>query len=192
MINDPYSVLGVDRNASDEEITKAYRRLAKKYHPDLNPGNKEAAEKMARINEAYDAIKNGTAQSAGGYGGYGGAQSKEAVYASVARYINAGYYVQALNLLAGISQRDSRWYYYSAVANYMSGNSVTALSHARTALDMDPGNSSYRELYERIQSGDAPYSHQRRQYSTGVDLGMCFRCIIINAIINCLCGRCCC
>lgn len=58
MIEDPYKVLGVDRNATDEEIKQAYRRLAKKYHPDLNPGDAQAAQKMNEINEAYDLLKN--------------------------------------------------------------------------------------------------------------------------------------
>ncbi|MCD8115601.1 MAG: DnaJ domain-containing protein [Oscillospiraceae bacterium] len=54
----PYDVLGVKPDASDEEIAKAYKRLAKKYHPDLNPNNAQAAEKMGQINRAYDEIKN--------------------------------------------------------------------------------------------------------------------------------------
>ena len=78
MVQDPYKVLGVSPDASDEEVKKAYRDLTKKYHPDLNPGDEKAAEKMNDINAAYDAIKNGTAQQQSyGYGGsayqqYGG------------------------------------------------------------------------------------------------------------------------
>lgn len=68
-MNDPYSVLGVSRNASEDEIKRAYRQLAKKYHPDLNPGDPEAARKMNEINAAYEQIKNpGQTNSAYGYG----------------------------------------------------------------------------------------------------------------------------
>lgn len=60
-MSDPYTVLGVSRDASDDEIKKAYRKLAKKYHPDLNPGDEEAAKKMKEINAAYDQIQNPSA-----------------------------------------------------------------------------------------------------------------------------------
>ena len=58
MIDDPYKVLGVSPGASDEEIKTAYRRLAKKYHPDRNPNDPEAAKKMQQVNAAYEQIKN--------------------------------------------------------------------------------------------------------------------------------------
>ena len=67
----PYDILGVDPGASDEEIAKAYKRLAKRYHPDLNPGNTAAAERMGQINRAYDDIKamrqRGADPNAAGY-----------------------------------------------------------------------------------------------------------------------------
>lgn len=59
MIADPYSVLGISPNAADEEVTQAYRKLAKKFHPDLNPGDKAAEQKMREINAAYEQIKTG-------------------------------------------------------------------------------------------------------------------------------------
>ena len=63
MITNPYKVLGVPDGASEDECTKAYKKLAKKYHPDLNPDNPDAANKMAEINAAYDQIKNGDTSS---------------------------------------------------------------------------------------------------------------------------------
>ncbi|EEZ93273.1 MAG: heat shock protein DnaJ domain protein [Candidatus Parvarchaeum acidiphilum ARMAN-4] len=57
-MDDPYKVLGVSPNASEEEIKKAFKSLAKKYHPDLNPGDKKAEEKFKEINEAYRALMN--------------------------------------------------------------------------------------------------------------------------------------
>ena len=83
-MKDPYQVLGVSREATEQEVTAAYRKLAKKFHPDLNPGDNTAQKKMAEINVAYEEIKSGRAkyqdysrpqagqQRPGGYGGFGG------------------------------------------------------------------------------------------------------------------------
>lgn len=56
MVTDPYSVLGVSRDATQEEIKKAYRKMGKLYHPDLHPNDPEATKKMSEINEAYDML----------------------------------------------------------------------------------------------------------------------------------------
>ena len=66
-MQDPYTVLGVSKDASEDEIKNAYRKLAKKYHPDLNPGDEKAAAKMKEINAAYDQIKNPSAYGQAAY-----------------------------------------------------------------------------------------------------------------------------
>lgn len=83
-MRDPYEVLGIGRDASEQEVVSAYRKLAKKFHPDLNPGDASAQKKMAEVNVAYEEIKSGRAryqdysrpqggaQRPGGYGSYGG------------------------------------------------------------------------------------------------------------------------
>jgi molecular chaperone DnaJ len=55
---DYYEVLGVDKNADDDSIKKAYRTLAKKYHPDMNPGDSEAEQKFKEVNEAYSILSD--------------------------------------------------------------------------------------------------------------------------------------
>lgn len=77
-----YDILGINKNASDDEIKKAYRNLAKKYHPDLNPGNAEAAEKLKEVNQAFSVLSDktkkqnydtyGNENGPQGFGGFGG------------------------------------------------------------------------------------------------------------------------
>lgn len=171
MIDDPYKVLGVDRNASDEEIKQAYRRLAKKYHPDLNPGDQEAARRMQEVNAAYEQIKNPEKaqsqydadpfrayrqQTYQNYQGYG-AQTEDQYQQAAFQYIRFGRYQEALNTLENCAQRDGRWYYLSAIANDALGNQVTALEHIRRAVSMEPQNPEYLDALNRMEHGGAAY-----------------------------------
>lgn len=155
MITNPYTVLGVPDGASEEECAKAYRRLAKKYHPDLNPNDKYAAEKMAEINAAFDQIKNGTAKrNSNSYGNTHRSRSRSSspdYYTSIAQFINNRQFTQALNLLNNIEDRTAQWYYLSALANYGAGRREISLSHIQQACAMAPENYTYRATYDRIR-----------------------------------------
>ncbi len=175
MIDDPYKVLGVSPDATDDEIKQAYRRLAKKYHPDRNPGDAEAAKKMQQVNAAYEQIKNPekatrtqTGYGGSGYDPFGGAWRQQSYrstggnqYQNAAeQYIYYGRYREALNILASDTQRNARWYYLSALANNGIGNQVTALEHIRRAVSMEPDNPEYLQALEQIQSGGTAYRRQ--------------------------------
>lgn len=180
IIDDPYQVLGVSPDASDEEIKRAYRRLAKQYHPDLHPGDREAAQKMQQINAAYEQIKNPqkTSQQSGTYGSYGGydpfggyrrndyGQTREGdpYQRSAAQYIRFGRYREALNALENSRERNARWYYLSAVANYQLGNQITALEHIRRAVSMEPDNGTYLDLLRRMENGGTAYRTQAENF----------------------------
>ena len=195
---DPYQILGVSPDASDEEIKRAYRKLAKQYHPDANPGDEYAAKKMQEINDAYDRIKNPDkhrgpgaggqgynpyGQSYGGYGynPFGGYYQQQRSYQQkyADSYLQAAYnyilyrrYREALNMLAQFEGvHGAEWYYLSALANQGIGNQVTALEHMRKAVSMDPGNQEYLNALDRMEHGGDTYRRQAGNFQ-GFDLRM--------------------
>ena len=217
MIDDPYKVLGLSPDASDDDVKRAYRRLAKKYHPDLNPGDQEAARKMQEVNAAYEQIKNPekfAGAQPGGCGGYGGgyydpfggyrqqqsgtgSQNGDQYQQAAWNYIRFGRYREALNTLENCEERNARWYYLSALANNGLGNQVTALEHIRKAVSMEPDNMEYLDALNRIEHGGASYRTQAgnfRGFTMGGDpcTNLCL-CYLVN--IFCCGGRgffCCC
>lgn len=195
---DPYQILGVDRNASDEEIKRAYRKLAKKYHPDANPGDESAARKMQEINDAYDRIKNpeknqgpggsqgynpyGQGYGSYGYGPFGGyyqQQNRSYNQKYADSHLQAAYnyilyrrYREAMNVLSQFEGvKGAEWYYLSALANQGIGNQVTALEHMRKAVSMDPGNQEYLNALDRMEHGGDAYRRQAGNFQ-GFDLKM--------------------
>ena len=189
MIGDPYKVLGVSPDASDDEIKRAYRKLAKKYHPDVNPGDAEAARKMQEINAAYEQIKNPEkVHSTGGsgsrgYGGYGydpfgGAWQQyqrqqyqqqaggDSYQQAAEQYIRFRRFAEAINALDNSTKRDARWYYLSALANDGMGNRATALEHIKRAVSMEPDNREYLHVLSIMEQGESVYRQHAGSYGT--------------------------
>lgn len=258
-MTDPYKILGVSRDASDEEIKKAYRALSRKYHPDANinnPNKAQAEEMFKTIQQAYNQIikeKQGGGSQYGNYGGYGQGYSGQGSTGSTggygydgdnqqrgqeggygdfgdfggfwgfgpfgfggsyggsgysntnqnfgndetsvhlkaaANYIRNGSYDEALNVLSSIEDRDGRWYYFSAQANAGKGNQATALEHARRAVEMDPDNMQYQNLYRQMQSGGQWYANRGQSYGRQATNpgGFCLRLFILNLVCNMCCG----
>lgn len=203
---DPYKVLGVDRNASDDEIKKAYRNLSRKYHPDANinnPNKKQAEERFKEVQQAYDQIlkekENGFGEEA--FDGYYRQQNdfnqNETLnyYRAAAGYIQNGYYHEALNVLANIKDKSGQWYYLSAIANARLGNNVLALEHARAAVEMEPYNGQYQMLLRQLQMGSEWYQSRQApfEYHTINGNGLCLKLCMANLLCNLCCngGFCC-
>lgn len=186
-MTDPYSILGVDKNASDEDIKKAYRELARKYHPDHyadNPLSDLAAEKMKEINEAYDAIMNSRrgGSSAGGY-------TASNDFKDIRDMINRGQIDQAQVVLDGtpIEKRNAEWYFLSGMVQYRRGYFDNAYSSFANACRLDPTNPEYAEAYRKIQrQGRGNFGNP---YRSGTNMGGADACDCCQTLI---CADCCC
>lgn len=204
-MNDPYEVLGVSSSASDDEIKKAYRDLARKYHPDNyqnNPLADLAQEKMKTINEAYDTITRtrangggrtgygqqpGASYSGGYSGSYAGSQSRSSSpqYARIRQAINANNIVVAEQLLNEIAVRDAEWYFLNGAVAYKKGWMDEAQRNYQIACSMAPGNAEYQQALNMMQFGG---NNVYRQTQYGNDCDGCDLCTALMCL-NCMCGR---
>lgn len=163
--NDPYQVLGVRPDADAEEIIAAYRSLAKKYHPDLNPGDEEASAHMRELNDAYAEIrakdsafaKAGTVWSEEGTSGAKpfdsndiGSEQQQRKYRNVHDALQKEQFDAAWSHLERISPRDDIWYYDAAYVQDALGNRVLALYYAKKAWEMQPESDVYQSFYESL------------------------------------------
>ena len=194
-MKDPYEVLGVPHGASQEQIKKAYRDLARKYHPDNytdNPLADLAQEKMKEINEAYDTLTKGggAAQSSGSsYGGgsaYGGASYAGSDLDEVRRLIRMGALDQAEAKLDAVAQHNAEWYFLRGAIAQRRGWMDEAAQNYRIAVNMDPNNIEYQSALNNLRGGGNTY--RQTQYTDATD-DLC-GCCSSMLCLNCLCNSC--
>ena len=194
-MKDPYQVLGVAESATDEEVKRAYRNLARKYHPDNyhdNPLADLAQEKMQEINEAYDTIvrmRQGGQNTAGGYphGGYRAPTGGPGRYGDIRRMISQNRIMDAEMLLDGIPapNRDAEWNFLKGSVLYKKGWLEEAYNHFATACRLDPNNLEYRQAFQRVSQ-----SRQTGGYRTADPNGQtCDTCDVCSTLY---CMDCCC
>lgn len=200
MMNDPYKVLGVSPDASDDEIKKAYRALARKYHPDKYRDSDLAdlaSEKMKEVNAAYEQIKTmrerggagaGSTGSNGGYS-YAGNNSStgDARYNEIRRFINTGNISAAEQRLYAIEQGDrgAEWNFLMGCVAVKRGSFVDAQRYFDVACSLDPYNNEYRAAQAQLRNRASGYGGGYRTTSAGG----CSTCDICSGL---MCADCCC
>ena len=185
---DPYEILGISRNADEEEIKKAYRELAKKYHPDnFSDENMKnlAEEKMKEINEAYDFITRSSSQNYSSYA--------DSEFANIRMYLEQNNYSEAEIRLDAINSadRNAEWYFLKGCVMSQRGWYIDAQKYFNTAINMDPQNAEYRQAYESMQRNATAYSggYRRRGSDAGCcNMDFCTSLICADCLCECLGG----
>lgn len=196
-MKDPYEVLGVQRNATEEEIKTAYKNMARKYHPDNyhdNPLADLAEERMKEINEAYDAImasKKGRSSRNSGANQSNYSGSSE--FSDIRNLISANRLEEAQELLDGVSvsNRSAEWYFLNGSVLYRRGWFDDAYTSFSTACRMDPANPEYRAALQRISSQRNGHMYGGPYRTSGSDCSMCDMCmgaLCLDSMCRCMGG----
>lgn len=211
-MKDPYEVLGVSRNATDEEIKSAYRTLARKYHPDNysadNPLADLATEKMKEINEAYDAIqreRSGKGRASSGDGMGTGGYDASSPYYHIRVLLNQRRFGEAEKRLKEIPEADrtADWHYLYSVVLARRGYYNDAMRELETACEMDPGNTEYQRAKQMFNERAGAFGQTYYESGNGTrtrgsgDTNLCDVCYglwLADCCCECLGGdliRCC-
>lgn len=193
---DPYKVLGVSPDASDEEIKKVYRTLVKKYHPDRyrnDPMAGMAEEKIREINAAYDKIQairagkdtynpasgdrpSGSYENTGDE--YTGPEDFGNVkYGKILYFIKNGMIGRAYTALYMIPEkdRDAEWFFLAGIVNEQLGHYASAYNNYRTAANLDPSNPMFKHQADSFEQRARRYSEQAQSNSFGREYSSCAR-----------------
>ncbi len=201
-MKDPYEVLGVSPNATDEEVKVAYRNLAKKYHPDNytdSPLADLAEEKMKEVNDAYEQITNtrkngGSSSNSYGYGYTGGySRNGYSEYQNVRVMIQQNRLDEAERVLdaVDINHRSAEWHFLRGMCYFRRGWSNEAVSHFQRACQMEPNNMEYRQALNNMtrQQSYGYGGYNTNPSGTGTECSMCDICSTLICL-DCLCDCC--
>ena len=187
MMKDPYKILGVNHNATEDEIKEAYKELVKKYHPDKyvdNPLSDLASEKMQEINWAYNELT----KSKSSYRNTNQNNDRFANFNQVRALINQNRINEAQNALNAMAVRNAEWHYLMGVVMQRKGWSDMAYQHFNAACSADPYNQEYAAAKSAMDARRTNYMNTGYQqgYPQG---GGCNTCDMCQSLI---CADCCC
>ncbi|MFR1710252.1 MAG: J domain-containing protein [Clostridium sp.] len=202
-MKNPYEVLGVKENASQDEIKKAYRELVKQYHPDKyvnNPLKDLAEEKLREINEAYDILskKGNAGNTSSGYGSssssYSGRSNtyNDPNLQSIRMDINRGNIGGAEAKLNAITSRTAEWNFLMGVVHLRKGWYDSAYNLINTACRMDPNNFEYRQTLNQLSNAQNNYRSTYYGQRTASN-DMCNTCLniwMLDTCCECMGGDC--
>lgn len=178
----PYEVLGVKPNATQDEIKSAYRKLIKQYHPDKfgdNPLQNLAQEKMIEINKAYDMLTKNSSNnnSSSSASNYSNSSTGSSDFQEIRRAIQSGNYAFAESKLNSITNRTAEWHYLYGAVLLNKGWFDSALEHMNTAVSMDPNNFEYKQGLNSLRQRGNNYSNQYYRTKNTNNADMCNCCL---------------
>lgn len=192
-MKDPYEILGLKRGASTDEVKSAYRKLAKKYHPDMNVNNPLqdlAEEKFKEIQWAYDQIMNGTSSTSYGYNQDSYRNDSTGVLSDVRQSINLGRYQEAIRKLNQTPTRTAEWYYLMGVCYINLGSIAQGVSFLQRAVSMEPSNMEYQSYLNNVMNMQRSYQQRAYNYGGGNanSIDCCTQLICADCLCECLGG----
>lgn len=201
-MSDPYLILGVSRNSTDDQIREAYRELSKKYHPDFHqqsPLSDLAEEKMKELNQAYDEImdlRRGNA-SYGNTGSsnqqsYTGQSSASPEFSEIRRQIQNGNLTVADDMLENSgTTRNAEWSFLKGSVCYARGWLNDAYTHFSNAVRQEPNNAEYNAALNQMMQARRGNMNgmPNSPYRTNNTLGGCSTCDLCTGL--CCADSCC-